>query len=144
MLCASPRPSWKSAPISMKICPDATVFNFSNPMSRICTTVTRAFPDLKFIGLCHEINSLEHLPAPNSGDALRKPQSPGCRFEPLQRVLTAEYAETGEDAYPDIRAKAPHFFGNMPSLEPFINISKRPVSGLKNPKIWLPGNRSLA
>jgi alpha-galactosidase len=30
----------------MEICPDAVVFNFSNPMSRICTTVHRAFPDL--------------------------------------------------------------------------------------------------
>ena len=47
----------------MEICPEAMVFNFSNPMSRICTTVNRAFPDLKFIGLCHEINSLEmYLP----------------------------------------------------------------------------------
>jgi alpha-galactosidase len=46
---------------AMNICPDATVFNFSNPMSRICTTVTRALPDLKFIGLCHEIASLRHF-----------------------------------------------------------------------------------
>ena len=47
----------------MKLCPDATVFNFSNPMSRICTTVHRAFPDLKFVGLCHEISSLRmYLP----------------------------------------------------------------------------------
>jgi len=31
--------------------------------------------------------------------------------------VTAEYQETGEDAYPDIRAKAPAFFENMPSLD---------------------------
>jgi alpha-galactosidase len=31
-------------------------------------------------------------------------------------LLTAEYRKTGVDAYPDIRAKAPEFFGNMPSL----------------------------
>jgi alpha-galactosidase len=30
----------------LEICPDATVFNFSNPMSRICTTVGRKYPDL--------------------------------------------------------------------------------------------------
>ena len=46
----------------MELCPQATVFNFSNPMSRICTTVHRAFPELKFIGLCHEIGSLRQPP----------------------------------------------------------------------------------
>ena len=35
------------------VAPNATVFNYSNPMSRICTTVHRAFPELKFIGMCH-------------------------------------------------------------------------------------------
>ena len=32
-----------------RICPDAWVFNYSNPMSRICTTVHRKFPNLKFV-----------------------------------------------------------------------------------------------
>ena len=41
------------------ICPDAFVFNFSNPMQRICHAVTTKFPDLKFIGMCHEIASME-------------------------------------------------------------------------------------
>ncbi|WP_343410417.1 hypothetical protein [Candidatus Amarolinea dominans] len=45
----------------MAICPQATVFNLSNPMSRICTTVHRAFPELKFIGMCHEIGSLPNF-----------------------------------------------------------------------------------
>ena len=40
------------------IAPDATVFNWSNPMSRICTTVHSKFPNLNFIGMCHEIASL--------------------------------------------------------------------------------------
>ena len=35
-----------------KICPEAFVFNFSNPMSRICTTVHRKLPELKF-GIFH-------------------------------------------------------------------------------------------
>jgi alpha-galactosidase len=100
----------------MKFCPDATVFNFSNPMSRICTTVTRAFPDLKFIGLCHEIASLRHY----------LPQILGVPYEALEvraaglnhfsAVLSAKYVEDGRDAYPDIREKAPLFFGKMPSL----------------------------
>ena len=100
----------------MKICPEATVFNFSNPMSRICTTVTRAFPDLKFIGLCHEISSLrEFLPyildVPYEALEVR-----AAGLNHFSAVLTAKYKETGQDAYPDIRAKAPGFFGHMPSL----------------------------
>jgi len=99
-----------------RICPQATVFNFSNPMSRICTTVHRAHPDLKFIGLCHEISSLEkYLPIilDVPYDQL-KVRAAGLNH--FSAVLTAEYAATGEDAYPDIRAKAPAFFGAMPSL----------------------------
>lgn len=101
---------------ALRICPDAFVFNYSNPMSRICTTVHRAFPDLKFIGLCHEIGSLPNF----------LPQILGVPYEALEVragglnhfscVLTAKYKETGADAYPDIRAKAPEFFGSMPSL----------------------------
>lgn len=45
------------------ICPDAWVFNYSNPMTAITTTVLRKHPALKFVGLCHEIASLErYLP----------------------------------------------------------------------------------
>jgi len=101
---------------AMAICPEATVFNFSNPMSRICTTVHRAFPDLKFIGLCHEIGSLPRF----------LPEILGVPYEALEVragglnhfscVLSAKYKETGQDAYPDIRARAPQFFANMPSL----------------------------
>ena len=46
------------------VAPSATVFNYSNPMSRICTTVHRKFPQLNFIGMCHEIASLERHIAP--------------------------------------------------------------------------------
>ncbi len=94
----------------MELCPDAWVLNFSNPMSRICTTVSQALPDLRLVGLCHEINSLaRHLPGMLE-----------CDFDDLELVagglnhfailLEARYKATGDDAYPDIRAKAPTFF----------------------------------
>ncbi len=47
----------------MKICPEAYVFNYSNPMTAIVTTVMRKHPRMKFIGMCHEIASLKrYLP----------------------------------------------------------------------------------
>jgi alpha-galactosidase len=101
----------------IKICPEAVVFNFSNPMSRICTTVHRAFPDLKFIGLCHEINSLEQYLPHVLGVSYDRLKVRAAGLNHFSAVLTAEYVETGADAYPDIRENAPSFFGNMPSLD---------------------------
>ena len=116
----------------LEVCPEATVFNFSNPMSRICTTVHRKYPDLKLVGLCHEIFSLRrHLPA-----------ILGVPYEELELVagglnhfsvlLEARYKEMGEDAYPDIRAKAPAYFERMPGSSAearyFKETGRRPAS----------------
>ena len=93
-----------------KICPDAWVFNYSNPMSRICTTVHRAFPDLHFVGLCHEIASLyQHLPL-----ILDTPiENLSFRAGGLNHfsVLTdIHYRDSGKDAYPEVLEKAPDYF----------------------------------
>jgi alpha-galactosidase len=96
----------------MDICPDAWVFNFSNPMSRICTTVHRKYPELKLVGLCHEIASLPwHLP-----QILNTPlenldfQAGGLNhFSILVKII---YKDSGIDAYPDVRSKAPGYFEN--------------------------------
>ena len=46
-----------------KICPDAFFINFSNPMARVCLAIKRSIPNLKFVGLCHQIGDLNyHLP----------------------------------------------------------------------------------
>jgi alpha-galactosidase len=102
---------------ALRICPQATLFNFSNPMSRICTTVHRAFPELRFVGMCHEIRSLRNF----------LPQMLGVPYEALEVqagglnhfsvVLSATYRDSGQDAYGDIRARAPQFFGHMPSMD---------------------------
>jgi alpha-galactosidase len=99
-----------------KICPQATVFNFSNPMSRICTTVHRAFPDLKFIGMCHEIGSLPNFLPRILGVPYEALEVRAAGLNHFSVVLSAKYKESGQDAYPDIRAKAPAFFGAMPSM----------------------------
>ncbi len=99
----------------MRICPDAYFFNYSNPMSRICTTVHRAFPDLKLIGMCHEIAWLRAL----------LPRILGVPYEDLEVragglnhfsvVLAAKYKKDGSDAYPDLLEKAQNFYSAMPS-----------------------------
>ncbi|MAI80220.1 MAG: alpha-glucosidase [Deltaproteobacteria bacterium] len=99
-----------------KICPGAWVFNYSNPMSRICTTVHRAFPELRFVGLCHEIASLyQHLPplldTPISNLAFR---AGGLNhFSVLTEI---QYLDSGRDAYPDVLEKAPDYFEAIPDF----------------------------
>lgn len=92
------------------ICPDAWVFNYSNPMTAITTAVLRKHPDLKFVGLCHEVVSLErYLPSildtPFENLELR---SAGLNH--FSVLLEARYRDSGKDAYPDILKKAPDFF----------------------------------
>ncbi|MFX1392158.1 MAG: glycosyl hydrolase family 4 [Promethearchaeota archaeon] len=46
-----------------RICPNAFFINYSNPMSRICLAIKRTAPNLKFIGLCHQISFFnKHIP----------------------------------------------------------------------------------
>ncbi|HCG64184.1 MAG: alpha-glucosidase [Spirochaetes bacterium GWC2_52_13] len=92
------------------ICPDAWVFNYSNPMTAITTAVLRKHPGLKFVGLCHEVVSLErYLPSildtPFENLELR---SAGLNH--FSVLLEARYRDSGKDAYPDILEKAPAFF----------------------------------
>uniref|UniRef100_A0A7C1FDN9 Alpha-glucosidase n=1 Tax=Caldilinea aerophila TaxID=133453 RepID=A0A7C1FDN9_9CHLR len=100
----------------MAICPDAWVLNFSNPMSRICTTVQRKHPDLKLIGVCHEAASLpEHLP-----HILETPLE-NLRFQAgglnhFSVLLNVFYRDTGADAYPDVRARAPAYFERITNV----------------------------
>lgn len=105
--------------------PGATVFNYSNPMSRISTTVHRAFPALRFVGMCHEIASLErHLPP-----MLEQPRE-NIRYRAgglnhFSVMTECRYVDTGRDAYPDVRARAEAYFGPLPGYSEILNASRR-------------------
>ena len=109
-----------------RICPDAWVFNYSNPMSRICTTVQRKFPGLKFVGLCHEIASLyQHLPllleTPLSNIEFR-----AGGLNHFSILVEASYRDSGKDAYPDVLERAPAYFEQLPDTG---SIMKQLVEG---------------
>jgi alpha-galactosidase len=100
----------------MEVCPNAWVFNFSNPMSRICTTVKRKFPELHLVGLCHEIASLpKHLPKILE-TPLENIEFTAGGLNHFSIMLDVRYKDSGADAYPDVRAKAPAYFAAQPSL----------------------------
>jgi alpha-galactosidase len=110
----------------MDICPEAHVFNFSNPMSRICLAVKRRFPGIKLIGLCHESASLpQHLPAmldtPFVNLALR-----AGGLNHMSVLLEIRYRDSGQDAYPDVRARARSYFEDMPTFTEIIKLMFMP------------------
>ncbi len=97
-----------------RICPNAWVFNLSNPMTRVVLAITRKYPQMKTIGLCHEVVSLmEHLPK-----ILDTPWSnldvKAGGMNHFSVLLEARYRDTGEDAYPKIREKAGAYFEALP------------------------------
>ena len=101
------------------ICPGAHIFNYSNPMSRICTTVHRAFPELNFIGLCHEVSSLHRYLPDILGVPWESLTTVAGGLNHYSCLLEARY-QGGRDAYPDIRAKAPEFFRKLPGASDFL------------------------
>ena len=108
----------------MDVAPDATVFNYSNPMSRICTTVHRKYPDLKFIGMCHEIASLErHLP-PMLGVDRSEIHYRAGGLNHFSVMTDVTYVKTGKSAYDDVREKAPGYFGQMVGYSEILDASR--------------------
>ena len=95
------------------ICPNAYVFNFSNPMQRVCHAVTTKFPELKFTGLCHEIASMERqLPS------LMETNFSNIEFlagglNHFSILLQAKYKDTGKDGYPIIRKNFNNYFSKL-------------------------------
>jgi alpha-galactosidase/6-phospho-beta-glucosidase family protein len=97
------------------LCPDAYFFNLSNPMIPLCMAIHRRYPTLKVIGLCHEICSLpRHLPrllqTPLTNLSIKAGGLNHFSF-----LLEVSYKESGDDAYPDVRRKAPAYFAQLPS-----------------------------
>jgi alpha-galactosidase len=92
-----------------KICPNAFFINYSNPMSRVCLAIKRA-ANIKFIGLCHEIHSLQlHLPKllDKNLEDLRLTVAGLNHFGFL---LGLEDSQKGEDLIPEFNKKAMKYF----------------------------------
>lgn len=104
----------------MEVCPDAWVFNYSNPMTAITTTVLRKYPDLKFVGLCHEIASLERYLPSILNTPFENLELKAAGLNHFSVLLSARYKDSGKDAYPDILEKAPAFFEREPGYSDIL------------------------
>ncbi len=109
----------------MEHAPDATIFNYSNPMSRITTTVHRAYPGIKFIGMCHEIASLERNLPPLLGHPRENIHYRAGGLNHFSVMTECTYVDSGKDAYPDVIARAEAHFGNQPGYSEILTESRR-------------------
>lgn len=106
------------------LCPDAWVFNYSNPMSRICTTVHRRFPQLNFVGMCHEIASLERYLPEMLCTSFDNLQLRAAGLNHFSVLLEARYKDSGADAYADVRARAPDYFATLPGYSDILDYAR--------------------
>lgn len=99
---------------AMELCPKAYIFNFSNPMTAICTTVKRAFPQARFVGLCHEIGWLSRWLPPILGLPLEDIEFRAAGLNHFSCALEIKDRRDGRDLYPEVRARAPSYFTRDP------------------------------
>lgn len=50
-----------------ELCPNAVVFNYTNPMSIMCLAATRMFPQIKHFGMCHSVQGTSERLASYAG-----------------------------------------------------------------------------
>jgi alpha-galactosidase len=81
-----------------KLAPKAVVLNFSNPMTRVCTALTR-YTRLQTVGLCHGIHGGERMLTKLLG---RPVTVRGCGTNHFNWVHAATWSDTGDDAWPAV------------------------------------------
>ncbi|MHA1191731.1 MAG: family 4 glycosyl hydrolase [Promethearchaeota archaeon] len=96
-----------------KICPNALFINFSNPMSRICLAIKRKFPSLKFVGLCHEFHHFKIHYSRILNTPIDNLKMKAAGLNHFGVLLSINYKDSGKDAYPELRQKAPEYLENL-------------------------------
>lgn len=103
-----------------RYCPECLVFNLSNPLTTINMAIHVRYPQLRVVGVCHEIAAIiEHLPK-----LLNRPfaelQTVSGGLNHFSILLEARYADSGMDAYPDIRRWATEYYCCLPEHGLFV------------------------
>jgi len=105
----------------MEICPDAFVFNYSNPMTAIGTAVNRVYPKAKFIGMCHEIGWLGRWLPGMLGKEIEDLHFRAAGLNHFSCMLELKDRKTGKDLYPEVLEKAAAFFKTEPGYSDLLD-----------------------
>jgi alpha-galactosidase len=96
-----------------KICPNAFLINYSNPLSRICLAIKREFPSLKFVGLCHEYQHFMPILQKILNTPISNLDIKAGGLNHFGVILSIKYRDIGQDAYPDIYKRAPEILRSI-------------------------------
>jgi len=107
-----------------KICPDAFVINYSNPMSRICLAIKRKYPSLNFVGLCHEFPDFRDHYSRILDTPLSNLEMRAGGLNHFGVLLSIRYIDKNKDAYPDLRKKAPEYLSNLKGFKNDVDLIK--------------------
>ncbi len=95
----------------MKICPEAFLIVYSNPVARISLALKRAVPELKFVGLCHQIGLLTNIHLSKMmGRDLEEMKIVTGGLNHFAFLLGLEDRLTGNDLLPEFHSKCMDYF----------------------------------
>jgi len=97
-----------------RLCPDAWLFNFTNPVPRVCCAVNR-YSAIKAVGFCHQIGAAFGNISRILGVERSQLDIKAAGLNHFTWVLDVRYQRTGEDLYPALRKKIARM---EPSFQP--------------------------
>ena len=106
------------------ICPNALFINYSNPMSRVCLAIKRKFPSLQFVGLCHELHHFKIHFSRILNTSVDNLDMIAAGLNHFGVLLSCKYKDTGKDAYPELRAKAPEYLKNLTGFMTDVDLNR--------------------
>jgi alpha-galactosidase len=86
-----------------ELCPNAVVFNYTNPMSIMCLAATRAFPKIKHFGMCHSVQGTSERLASYAGVPLDEIKWECAGVNHL--AWFTKFEHNGKDLYPVINKR---------------------------------------
>lgn len=95
-----------------RLCPDAIVLNYSNPMNILCLAAGRA-SRVPVVGLCHSVQGTSHLLAKRAGIPYEQLKWECAGINHLAWFTTLSHR--GEDLYPLLKMKAQEDLAGNPS-----------------------------
>lgn len=96
---------------AQRLCPQALMLNYTNPMSIMCLAAGRAVPAIPVVGLCHSVQGTSHLLASRVGVPYDQMQWTCAGINHLAWFTTLSHK--GQDLYPRLMAQAQaELYGN--------------------------------
>ncbi|MBT3275670.1 MAG: alpha-glucosidase/alpha-galactosidase, partial [Spirochaetales bacterium] len=97
-----------------KLCPDALLLNYTNPMGACCHLIGKLTDRIQYIGLCHGVQTTMDLVCGYLGLPKSRVEYTCAGINHMAWFLTLKDRETGEDLYPRFRklCEKPEYYVN--------------------------------